>query len=307
MRDLKDEVEGDLVSIVIPTYNRSDILKTTIDSALRQTYKNIEVIVVDDGSTDNTEEICVEYGVKIRYFRKPNGGTASALNYGIKIMQGSWFKWLSSDDVLNPEAVEKLVNAAKISKCKIIYSDFDQIDENDNYISTFREHHCTDYYEFAARLLDNFVANGSTILIHRSCFDTVGLFDENLRTSEDYDWWLRACLVHRYMFWHVPEILLKYRRHAQQLTSEIDTSNEKSRSVKTTWYQIRKKTRRQIIASDKKHWHEIYSHYIDYQSHKSLGRRIRGLIRRMLIHLGPEREEQITDFYLKLRYGEDRT
>ena len=89
-----------LVSIVIPVYNGSNYVRDAIDSALAQTYKNCEVIVVNDGSQDGgaTDEICRSYGERIRYFRKENGGVATAVNLGIEQMRGEYFSWLSHDD-----------------------------------------------------------------------------------------------------------------------------------------------------------------------------------------------------------------
>ncbi len=89
------------VSIVIPVYNGSDFLREAIDSALAQTYRNIEIVVVNDGSQDDgkTEHVALSYGNKIRYFSKPNGGVASALNRAIREMTGEYFSWLSHDDL----------------------------------------------------------------------------------------------------------------------------------------------------------------------------------------------------------------
>lgn len=185
---------GELVSIVIPTYNRARYLAEAVDSALNQTYRNIEVIVVDDGSTDNTPDICRRYGSEIRYIRKPNAGIGSALNTGIINMSGPWFKWLSSDDALYPKAVEELMKAAAHTDGEIIYSDFVRIDEEGRILDAYREPDLG-YEEFCATLWLAgrwFIGNGSSILIHRSCFKEVGLFDEKLRFQEDYDWWLRA-------------------------------------------------------------------------------------------------------------------
>ena len=101
-----------LVSIVIPVYNGANFLAEAIDSALAQTYRNLEVIVVNDGSTDGgaTERIACSYGDKIRYFSKPNGGVSSALNLGIEKMKGEYFSWLSHDDLYAPDKIENQVN-----------------------------------------------------------------------------------------------------------------------------------------------------------------------------------------------------
>lgn len=94
-----------LVSIIIPVYNGSNYLEESINSALAQTYRNIEVIVVNDGSTDGgaTERIALSYGDRIRYFYKENGGVSTALNLGLEKMKGEWFSWLSHDDLYLPE------------------------------------------------------------------------------------------------------------------------------------------------------------------------------------------------------------
>ena len=94
----KRDVNNPKVSIVIPVYNGEDYLAYAIDSALSQTYENKEIVVINDGSTDNTDEICKSYGDKIRYFVKKNGGVASALNLAIEKMDGEYFSWLSHDD-----------------------------------------------------------------------------------------------------------------------------------------------------------------------------------------------------------------
>src|SRR5258708_2119463 len=96
-----------LVSIVIPVFNGADFLREAIDSALAQTYPRKEIIVVNDGSTDGgaTESITKAFGGKIRYFFKPNGHVASALNYGIANMAGDYFSWLSHDDMYYPNKI----------------------------------------------------------------------------------------------------------------------------------------------------------------------------------------------------------
>ena len=115
------------ISIVIPVYNGEKYMKEAIDSALDQTYKNTEIIVVNDGSTDKTEEIALSYGDKIRYFYKGNGGQSSALNFGIEKMTGELFSWLSHDDVYYPQKIEKQIAFLnqKHSNCDIfVYSNY---------------------------------------------------------------------------------------------------------------------------------------------------------------------------------------
>jgi len=94
------------VSIIIPVYNGSNYMQEAINSALNQTYSNLEVIVINDGSTDDTDKIAKSFGQKIKYYQKDNGGVSTALNLGIEKMNGEYFSWLSHDDVYMPTKIE---------------------------------------------------------------------------------------------------------------------------------------------------------------------------------------------------------
>ena len=121
------------VSIIIPVYNAEKYLKECIESALAQTYDDIEVIAIDDGSTDDSLKILNSYSDRIKIITKENGGTASALNVGINAMNGEWFKWLSADDVLYPNAIEELIKEIEQMKNKdkiILYSNYDIINSD---------------------------------------------------------------------------------------------------------------------------------------------------------------------------------
>jgi glycosyltransferase involved in cell wall biosynthesis len=210
------------VSIIIPVYNGSNYLREAIDSALAQTYKNTEIIVVNDGSTDEgkTDEICKSYGNKIRYFKKENGGVSSALNMGIEKMQGEYFSWLSHDDVYYPNKIEEQVKVLDKLEDKntVLYSNVEYIDENSETI--FK----TEYEkEFSIQTLSNGVfpvfcgyPNGCSMLIPKKCFEKVGTFDEELKTANDYDMWFR--LFQKCPIQFTPKTLIKYRFHNNQGT-----------------------------------------------------------------------------------------
>ena len=106
-------MSNDKVTIVIPVYNSEKFLIPTIESALNQSYQNLEIIAVDDGSTDNSLEILQKYENKIKIFHQKNQGLAFAVNLAIKQMDGKWLKWLSPDDILNHNSIEILVAEAK--------------------------------------------------------------------------------------------------------------------------------------------------------------------------------------------------
>ncbi|MGB6464511.1 MAG: glycosyltransferase [Nitrosotalea sp.] len=210
------------VSIIVPVYNAEKYLEECIDSAINQTYQDIEIIAVNDGSTDNSLEILKKYSDKIKIISKKNGGTASALNTGIKAMTGEWFKWLSADDVLYPKFVEELILESKNIENKnlILYTNYDIIDSEGNLMNQRieRNFNNSDPFEVNVILLDHHIGNGTTSLIHKLIIDKYGMFDEVIGYREDYELWLRYCILYKCRLYLVPKILAKYRIHENQIT-----------------------------------------------------------------------------------------
>jgi len=208
-----------LVSIIIPVYNGSNYLAEAIDSALSQTYKNIEIIVVNDGSTDagNTEKIALSYGNKIRYFSKENGGVSSALNLGIKSMKGEYFSWLSHDDIYLPNKIASQIEFInKNPQAKLVATDFIIKEEGSVKTMTFR---CDNFRVInnGRQLLSTWVF-ACTMLVHRSCFDKVGLFNENYKMIQDLEMQLR--LIKETPCYVLDDILLIMRDHSAQVTKK---------------------------------------------------------------------------------------
>ena len=215
-----------LVSIIIPVYNGSNYMREAIDSALAQTYKNVEVVVVNDGSRDNgeTERIAKEYGDKIRYIYKENGGVSTALNTGIKSMNGDYFSWLSHDDVYTQDKIEKQIKAlSKLEdKSTLICCGSVNIDKNSKLIGNMPEVNQTDvkhleWDKVLMQLLQRGTVNGCALLIKRTVFDDVGLFDEDLRFNQDGFMWNKIFLK-QYSMLCIPDICVKGRIHSKQLT-----------------------------------------------------------------------------------------
>lgn len=188
------------VSIIIPVYNGSNYLKEAIDSALSQTYENIEVIVVNDGATDDgaTEQIALSYGDKIRYYYKENGGVSSALNYGIKVMEGEYFSWLSHDDLYAQTKVAdsiELLSEQQVKENTIVCCGSVLVDENARIIRKYKEVflskevYCGDI--LYKKLIIGKTLNGCCLLIPKTVFDKVGLFDETLRYCQDALMWYK--------------------------------------------------------------------------------------------------------------------
>ena len=214
------------VSIVIPVYNGSNFLSQAIDSALAQTYSNIEIIVVNDGSTDSgaTETIAKSYGEKIRYFSKLNGGCASALNFGIEQMQGDLFSWLSHDDLYRPKKVERQVAKylAQNNPNSIIFSGYVMRDERNRRLGSSIAHRYLSSEQLAKPLypLLRGLVHGCTLLIPRHLFEQVAYFNEQLRTTQDYALWFD-------LFRQAPLIYDKHvnviaRTHSEQDTQKIN-------------------------------------------------------------------------------------
>lgn len=209
------------VSIIIPVYNGARYLREAVDSALAQTYENIEIIVVNDGSNDGgkTEAIALSYGDRIKYCSKANGGVSTALNLGIQEMTGEYFSWLSHDDLYVPEKIEKQLDLLRrLDRDDVVlYSDYTQIDPEGKPLGDM----IMDSSLLNSKPLYSVLRsgiNGCTLLIPREAFAKTGVFDEKLRTTQDYDLWLRMQLQGGYRFVHQPEVLVKYRIHSQQDT-----------------------------------------------------------------------------------------
>ncbi len=206
---------GPRVSVVIPVRNGSNYLRDAIDSALAQTWPDVEVIVVDDGSDDGgaTVRIALEYGDRIQLIRKGHGGVSSALNAGIGAMTGDLFAWLSHDDVYDPRKLEHQIEAlGRFGHDAIAYTDYELVDPA---LRRIKKKILPDVppAAFQLWLMADSALHGCTVLVPRSCFDGE-LFDERLSTTQDYDMWFRLARDHRFV--RVPEILLRYRIHGRQ-------------------------------------------------------------------------------------------
>ncbi|MGL4226321.1 MAG: glycosyltransferase family 2 protein, partial [Rickettsia sp.] len=228
---MKQNTYSPLVSIIIPVYNGANYMREAIDSALAQTYKNIEIIVVNDGSKDNgkTEEIALSYGNKIRYFYKENGGCGSALNIGIKNMQGEYFSWLSHDDVYLPNKVEHQINILNKLENKniIIYGSYELIDNKGKFLRYVKPDNVVTSKEklnIPLFPLLRGLIHGCSLLIPVKYFHEVGLFDEKLITTQDYDLWFKIFRIAPIYF--DDQVLIKARMHPERGTNTISVHDQ---------------------------------------------------------------------------------
>jgi glycosyltransferase involved in cell wall biosynthesis len=229
------------VSIVIPAYNASNYLAEAIDSALAQTYPNLEIIVVNDGSRDDgaTRAVALSYGDKIRYFEKPNGGSSSALNMGIANMTGEWFSWLSHDDLYTPAKLETQIRYIQEKQIPeeelwrhIFFAGSDLIDGNGNTIHSCDLREARRTAAFVDSLANNapliaepthYLFHGCSCLVHRKAFEETGVFNEKLRLLNDLDLWFRLYAA-EYRVHYIPESLVKGRVHGAQVSKSIGYS-----------------------------------------------------------------------------------
>jgi glycosyltransferase involved in cell wall biosynthesis len=213
------------VSVIIPAYNAEKTVRESIQSVLEQTFKNLEVIVVNDGSTDRTLEIVSSLkDSRITIISSKNSGPSAARNLGIKYACGQYVSFLDSDDLWLPSKLEDQLNILKTSnEAKVVYSWVDNIDEGGFRLGVgSRSTISGDAYPYL--LVSNFIRNGSNILTERSCLNETGFFNVNLRGPEDRDMWLR--LASKYKFVVCPKVHILYRQSPNSLSSNVENQAE---------------------------------------------------------------------------------
>lgn len=211
------------VSIVIPAFNKGDLTVKTVKSALNQTYPNIEVIVVDDGSTDNTRKCMSSFGDKIRYVYKQGGGACSARNLGIRLATGDYIGLLDCDDMYLPQKIEKSVDYLERNPDSgFVHTRAYFIDENDAILRTYFLYRSRHIGWIAKGLIQgNFVCN-STPVVRKSCFEKVGFFDETIFIPADWDMWMRLAEQYRVGYIHTP--LTLYRVSGNYTLNHLEQS-----------------------------------------------------------------------------------
>ena len=234
------------VSVVIPAFNAAEFLPQVLESVFRQTHPPLEIIVVDDGSTDGTPETMQRFQGRVHYLRQDNGGPASARNRGILQARGEWIAFLDADDLWLPHRIEHQLAVAESTQADLVFSDLVEEFSTRTFPSYLEGHRQKAPLTAAVRngilpnpfqhliRIGNFILP-SAVLIRRDCLLDVGLFDENLRGPEDFDLWLRLSLKSRVAF--TPEPLVIRRVYDRNLTE--DDENMVAESLKM-WEKIKK-------------------------------------------------------------------
>ena len=209
------------ISVVIPTYNRKELLKRSIDSVINQTIKPSEIIIVDDGSNDGTEAMVKKKYDSLKLIKQKNKGASAARNSGIKASSGEWICFLDSDDEWKNDKLEKqIIAVANNSDYKFFHSNEIWI-KNGKRINQKKKHkkYGGDIFK---KCLDMCRISPSSVLIDKSIFEEVGFFNENLVVCEDYELWLRICDKYEVFFIDEP-LIIKHGGHQDQLSYSIDS------------------------------------------------------------------------------------
>ena len=214
------------ISVIIPTYNRKHTLSRSIGSVLSQTTKPLEIIVVDDGSTDGTRDwISAEYPT-VKYIYQNNSGVSSARNNAIRNTRGEWIAFLDSDDEWLPNKLEQQINLIQDYPEYILCHSNEIWIRNGRRVNQMKKHKKFGGEVFE-KCLDICRISPSSALIKKSILEKIGYFDESLEVCEDYDLWLRLTAKHKILFIDEP-LIVKYGGHLDQL-SKVNNGIEQFR------------------------------------------------------------------------------
>jgi len=214
-------MKNDFISVVIPTYNRVTFLKDAIDSVLAQTFLDFELIVVDDGSTDDTPKLLSSYNNKVRVITQTNQGPSAARNRGIEAAKSPWIAFLDSDDVWKPDKLKKQVRFITDNPDTKICQTEEVWIRNGKRVNPRKKHemHSGWIYE---QCLPRCIVSPSSVMIHKDVFEKVGLFDETMLACEDYDLWLRVT-PHYPVFLVREQLIVKQGGHDDQQSRTIES------------------------------------------------------------------------------------
>lgn len=212
------------VSVIIPNYNYADYLDKTIESVFAQTHKNLEVIVVDDGSSDHSLKVLAKYQDKIKIIQQENQGVSAARNHGATVSSGDYLAFLDADDLWMPEKLEKQINVIVNDKVGFVHVGTQEFESRTGNILHVYDKGFSGKLQpdiFVAQQSGNWViAGGSGMMIPRSVFEMVGGFDARLSTSADWDFFFRVAT--RYEVAFINDVLLQYRIHNSNMHSNVE-------------------------------------------------------------------------------------
>lgn len=260
-----------LVSVVIPTYNYARFLDQAIQSVLYQSYPNIQLIVLDDGSTDNTVEVLEKYAGRFYWERHENLGQAETINKGWRMSKGSILAYLSPDDVLLPNAVEVSVEHLLSNDDVVLtYCDYDLMTLNSAVIRRVAAPEF-DYREMVVKFV---CPPGPGAFLKREAAEAAGLWDDSLRQIPDYDYWLRLGLQGRFL--KINEVLARFRVHGGSQSFSVADERKSEEYVRVIENFYRAKALPPNVL-DSKAEAMSNAHVVSARSHLRSGRYVEGL------------------------------
>lgn len=216
--------DNPLVSVIIPAYNSEKFIGETILSVIGQYYDNIEVFIIDDGSTDNQKDIALDYcgqDVRFKYYFRENQGVSASRNYGAGLSNGVFLAFLDADDVWHPENIDLKVQKFKEDDYGLVHSDGLLINEKSDLIPGVLKGKEGWLLDDLLAWKDTQIPGPSSILVRKDVFDLIGGFDTELSTSADQDFFLRV--ASRYKIGRVADTTWKYRMHSLNMHKDIKT------------------------------------------------------------------------------------
>lgn len=218
-----------VVSVIIPNYNHAQYVGDAIRSVLAQTYRNYEIIVVDDGSTDNSREIVAQFGEKVKYIYQSNAGLSAARNTGIAQARGEFIGVLDADDMYEPDFMSVLVPILQSDQeAEAVYCGYRFVDVSNQPLPQVEARLIPPDRLFQALAEGNFLVPES-ILVRKRCYDKVGMFDVNFRACEDVDMWLR--ITKHYKVLGVTNILTRHRTLPNSMSTDPTRQTENRLAV----------------------------------------------------------------------------
>lgn len=207
------------VSVLIPSYNHAHFVSAAVNSALAQTHPDVDIIVIDDGSKDNTAEVVATFGDAVNYVYQENQGLSAARNTGIRHARGEYIALLDADDLWSPEYLaESLKVIEQNPRAGLTYCWWSHIDENGNPMPE------PGFFNKRGHLLKTFAVRNYfppvAVLVRKACVAEAGGFDEKLFALEDWDLWFRIA-ANGWEFDCVPQVLVQYRRHSSNMTLDV--------------------------------------------------------------------------------------
>ncbi len=273
----------DLVSVIMPVYNRENLVSQSIESVLGQTYQKIELVLINDGSSDNSLNILTEYKnrfpEKIKLINQPNQGQINARNHGIKISKGKYIAFLDSDDLWLPDKLEEQIPLFK-DDVGLVYGGVELIDESG---ATTGFDPCDPAIQgkiFPYLLVKNRMTGGSVVVL-REALEEVGVFDTEFRAAENWDLWLRICKQFQARL--VDKPVVKYRLHENNMSKDMMLMQEAKRQIMAK--HCDKHSPDSVIARYSKMAEAdlFYRLGVYYFSREQFGRAIRNFLRVMVI------------------------